>query len=274
MKTAFHGVSAWYSNAVTQLRIVRDNGLDALEILPEHLYRYLDNGGSYEEFRRLMKEYSVEISCINALKRIGRYAPEERQQLMQEAEKISLAAHELECPVVQIMALNEIDYFEPDMRKKVLVENIRDIADIGKKYGIRFQIEVVAFTTFNTLAQGLEIIDLVGRDNVGMVIDFWHLHCGKTRPEELAHMDPSLIYGIHLCDGRSVREGEEWDEWVQRDYRPGEGDVDIPAWVKAVKDTGYDGVWCPELLSPKSWEDDLWKIGKDTYDVLKTYGVI
>lgn len=272
MKKALHGVSVWYSNAVTQLRIAKESGFDALEILPEHLFRYLENGGTFDKYLKLMEEYGIEISCINALKRIGRHKPDEREAMLKEAERICHAAQQLKCPVVQIMALNELDQFNEEERMTILIRNVRDISNIGKKYDVKFQIEVVAFTKINSLSQGLEIIRQSGCDNVGLVIDFWHLHSGgATTPDEVANMDVNLIYGVHFCDGRTVNAGEKWDEWVQRDYQPGEGNVDIPKWVSAVKATGYDGVWCPEQLSPTHWEDDMFQIGKDNYQSLVEY---
>jgi len=260
MKLSLHGVSVWHSNAVTQLRIAHETGFSGLELLPEHLFRYLENGGSYAAFRQMMAKYNVQVTCINALKQIGRHQMQERAALMQEAEKICLAAAELQCPVVQIMALNEIDSLPEAERQAILLDNISAIADTGKKSGIKFQIEVVAFTSFNSLSQALTLIQESGKDNIGVVIDFWHLHAGgKTRPEEVAAMNKNLIYGVHFCDGRAALPGEKWDERVQRNYAPGEGEVDIPRWAEAVKATGYDGVWSPELLSPDYWERDLWE---------------
>lgn len=274
MKLSLHGVSVWYSNAVTQLRLAHEAGFNGLELLPEHLFRYLENGGSYEAFRKLMAKNQIEITCINALKRIGRHEPEERAALMEEAQRICHAAVELDCPVVQIMALTELDHLPEDERNVILRDNIRAIADIGKPLGIKFQIEVVAFTTFNSLQQGLDMIAACDRDNIGLVVDFWHLHAGgKTRPEEVAKMDVNLIYGVHFCDGRAARPGEEWDEWVQRDYAPGKGEVDIPAWLEAVKQTGYSGGWCPELLSPHHWEHDLSDIARECISSLHEYGI-
>ncbi|MBB3306938.1 MULTISPECIES: sugar phosphate isomerase/epimerase family protein [Enterobacterales] len=272
MKLSLHGVSVWYSNAVTQLRIAHETGFSGLEILPEHLYRYLENGGSYAAYRELMAKYSVDITCINALKRIGRHEPQARAELLREAEKICQAAVELRCPVVQIMALTELDHLSAAERDAILLENISAIADIGAPHGIKFQIEVVAFTAFNSLQHALDLIKQSGKDNLGVVVDFWHLHAGGgTTPAEVARMDKDLIYGVHFCDGRAAKPGEAWDEWVQRDYAPGEGDVDIAAWVAAVKATGYDGVWSPELLSPQNWEDDLWDISRHCYEDMNKY---
>ena len=272
MKKALHGVSVLHSNAVTQLRIAHETGFDALELLPEHLFRYLEHGGTLEKFKQLMQHYQIEISCINALKRIGRHQPQERREMLDEADKICRAAQALNCPVVQVMALNEIDDLTPHDRTRILTENLTEIAAIGAQYGIKFQIEVVAFTPFNSLKQGLEIIKAVGADNVGVVIDFWHLYAGgDTTPEEVAAMDADLIYGVHFCDGRRLHPGEAWDERVQRNYQPGEGEVDIARWVAAVKQSGYNGVWCPELLSPTHWEDDLWQIAQDSMSSLTAY---
>lgn len=274
MKLSLHGVSVWYSNAVTQIRLAKEAGFHGLELLPEHLYRYLENGGTYEEFREFLTKNQVEITCINALKRIGRYKPEDRDVLMTEAVRICRAAAELNCPIVQIMALTELDHLPEGERNEILRENICAIADIGKPLGIKFQIEVVAFTAFNSLQQGLDMIAACGRDNIGLVVDFWHLHAGgKTRPEEVAKMDVNLIYGVHFCDGRAARPGEAWDEWVQRDYAPGKGEVDIPAWLNAVRQTGYSGGWCPELLSPHHWEHDLSDIARECMDSLHDYGI-
>lgn len=274
MQLSLHGVSVWYSNAITQLRIARDAGFTGLELLPEHLFRYLENGGSYGEYCQLMEKYGIEITCLNALKRIGRHQPEERAAMLQEAEKICQAAVELGCPVVQVMALDEINHLSETERNTILRDNISAIADIGKPLGIKFQIEVVAFTPFNSLQQGLDMIAACGRDNVGLVIDFWHLHAGgDTRPDEVANMDVSLIYGIHFCDGRAAHAGEAWDEWVQRDYEPGQGDVDLPLWLEAVRKTAYDGVWTPEWLSPHAWEKDVFEIGQISMQSLKQYGI-
>jgi len=90
------------------------------------------------------------------------------------------------------MALDEINELIETNRNTILLYNICAIADIGKLLGIRFQIEVVAFTPFKSLQQGLDITAACGRDNVGLIIDFWHLHAGgKTHPDEVAKWMPT-----------------------------------------------------------------------------------
>ena len=150
--------------------------------------------------------------------------------------------------------------------------NVAGIADIGKRHGVRMQLEPIAWSPIHSLKQSLQLIAAAGRDNVGMVIDFWHLWAGgETTPDEVAALPGSMIYGVHFCDGMRHVEGTEWDEPALRGYLPGEGKLDIKTWVQAVKATGFDGVWSSELLSPKHWEWDLWEIARETKARMEQY---
>lgn len=256
---------------LTDARIARDIGFDCLEILGDKLVRFQDNGGTNQQLKKVLDEYGIKAGCVNALLSIERHEGKEREEMLAEATRLTKAAAELDCPTVQILALNGIDHLPEDQILDIMTENINAIAQIGQEYGVRYQIEIIAFTKFRTQEQALEVIRRVNRDNVGMVIDFWHLWASGSTPEDIAKLDKDLIYGVHFCDSRVPYEGEEWDQLVQRAYMPGEGDIDIQAWVDAVKATGYDGMWSGELLSPKHWEYDAYDIAQQCYDNMTKY---
>ena len=121
--------------------------------------------------------------------------------------------------------------------------------------------------------QALEVVRAAGRDNVGLVIDFWHLWAaGETLPAEVAGLDRRLIYGIHFCDGKKPADPTQaWDELALRSYLPGAGDVPIQEWVAAVKATGYDGSWSSELISPRHWEWELGEVARQTRELMAKY---
>lgn len=257
MIKALHGISTHYCNVVTEVRIAAETGYDGLEFLHYKLLRYLDNGGSTAALKALVQGYGLQTSCLNALIDIERYQGAARQQMLSEATRLTRIAAELECPTIQILAQHGIDHLPEAQILDIMTENVADIAAVGEQYGVRYQIEVIAHTKFNTLNQALEVIRRTGKRNVGLVIDFWHLYAtGATKPEEIKRLDPSLIFGVHFCDGRKPQPGEAWNETVLRAYMPGEGDIDIQAWTDAVKATGFDGVWSAELFSPACWELD------------------
>ena len=271
MIKTLHGTSVNYCNVLTEARIARDTGYDAMEFVHTKLLRYLDNGGTTKALKRVLDDYGLKTGCINALIDIERHG-EKKQEMLFEAERLCSIASDLQCPNIQILAQHGLDDEPYDKVMDIMTENIASIADIGMKYGVRFQIEVIAHTKFNTLDQALEVIKRINKKNVGLVIDFWHLYVtGKTTPEDISKLDKSLIYGVHFCDGRKPNPGEAWEEMVQRAYMPGEGEIDIQAWVDAVKKTGFDGVWSSELFSPKYWEYDLFEAAKLCIDNMTKY---
>ena len=273
MIKGLHGISLNYSNVVTQARIAHETGYGALELLPEHLLRYLEHGGTTSEYNQITQKNHVKVGCINALQGMGRYQNGEREEMLAEAERLCRIAQELHCPTIQILALHELDALPEEQMMDILVQNVRAIAELGKRYGgIRFQIELVSYTKFNHISQGLEVIKRVGMDNVGLLLDFWHFTvAGIDTPQTVAALDPKMIYGVHFCDGIRPKNGQPWDEQVLRNYMVGEGEVDIQQWTDAIKSTGYNGMWSSELVSPDNWEKDLKENAQKCSDIMDQY---
>ena len=273
MIITMHGLSTMYSNVRTDIRIAREAGFDGYEITEMKLLRYLDQGYTAESLLPLFEKYQIRPVCINALKDIERIRPEERSELFQEAERLCRAAEVLGFQTVQLVPFCGLEGRPWKEVLELTAENVARIADIGKEHGVRFQLEPIAWSPIHSLWQSLELIRTVGRANVGMVIDFWHLWAGgETTPENVAALHSSQIYGIHFCDGKlHSGPGKDWDEPALRGYLPGEGDIPIEKWVAAVKATGYDGSWSSELLSPRHWEWDLKETALQTKSLMEKY---
>ncbi len=268
-----HAISTFYSNALTDVHIAREAGFEGYEILETRLLRFLDQGYTAGDLRAAFDRYQVRPVCINALKDVERFLPAERQKLLQEAERLCAAAEGLGFPTIQLLPLCRLQGLPWREVLELTAHNVAEIADIGREHGVRFQLEPVAWSPVHSLSQALEVVAAAGRDNVGLVIDFWHLWAtGETLPAEVARLDRRLIYGIHFCDGKKpVDPTKAWDEFALRSYLPGEGDVPIGAWVAAVKATGYDGSWSSELISPKHWEWDLLELARRTRSLMAKY---
>lgn len=272
MILTLHGLSTMHCNIITDIRIAKETGYEALEIEVSKLLRYLDQGFKAEELVPVFETHSIGPLIINALKDIERVVPEEREQLLAEAERLCAAAEIIKCPTIQLVPFCGLEGKPWEEVLKLTAKNVADIADIGKRHGVRFQLEPIAWSPIHSLSQSLQVIEKAGRDNVGMVIDFWHLYAGgETTPEDVAKLDSSQIYGVHFCDGIAHREGSEWVEVELRGFLPGEGEIPVQEWVDAVRSTGFDGVWSSELLSPKHWERDLWEIARECKKRLENY---
>ena len=272
MIITMHGLSTMHSNIRTDIRIAGETGYEGLEVVESKLLRHLDLGFKANDLLPLFRAHGVRAVCINALKSIERVESAERRALLAEAERLCATAEVLGCPTVQLVPLCGLQGRPWKEILRLTAQNVADIADIGKRHGVRLQLEPIAWSPIHSLSQSLQLIAEAGRDNVGMVIDFWHLWAGEeTTPDEVARLDGSLIYGVHFCDGVRHVKGTEWVEEDLRGYLPGEGNIPIKEWVAAVQATGFDGVWSCELFSPIHWEWDLLDIARETKALMERY---
>ncbi len=271
MIKTLHGLSTMHGNMQTDIRLARECGYEALEMTELKLLRYLDSGCKVNELLVLFERYNIKPVCINALKGVERLN-EGKTELLHEAEVLIDAAAALHCPVIQLVPFCGLEGRPYSEVRELTAANIAAVADMGKEFDIRFQLEPIAWSPIHSLAQSLEVLDEAGRDNVGMVIDFWHLWAGEeTKPADIARLDKSLIYGVHFCDGIRPENGAGFDEAKLRGYLPGDGAIPVQDWVDAVLATGYEGSWSSELYSPRHWEWDLKDIAVESLKRMEQY---
>jgi sugar phosphate isomerase/epimerase len=264
MTISLHGLTTMHCNLRTDVRIARETGHPGLEILAPKLLRFLDAGGTAKELSVLLRDAGVAPTCINALPDVETPDPARFERVLVDAERLCAAAETIGCPTVQLLPLCGLEGRAWPEVRRLTAANLARVAAVGLRHGVRFQLEPVAWSPVHSLAAALAVREAAGSANVGVVIDFWHLAAGgETVPADVAALDASLIYGVHFCDGFLHRPGTPWNEGALRGCLPGDGEVPVPAWVKAVRATGYDGAWSCELYSPRHWEADPWEVARE-----------
>ena len=263
MILAIHGETITNCNLLTHIDVTRDTGYDAVEIAHCHIERYLKQGLTTE--RLLDHLDGLPVIAMGYVADIERQEPEEFAALMEETEKKCILAQHLDCPNVQLLTGPHDDSMGykglagrpwPEMRD-LTAKNLKAIGDIGAKYGVAFYLEPISWAPLHSLEQGLEVVEAAERDNIGLIIDFWHMWITGTVPDDIARLDRNCINGIHFCD--SLPTNGAPISHAQREVWPGGGHIPLKEWVDAVLATGYEGWWSPELHSPKHWELDLWQ---------------
>jgi sugar phosphate isomerase/epimerase len=269
MYIALQSLVAMYGNLLTDIRIAKETGHSGIEINGPKLRRYLAQGYSLSSLLPLLKDVPAAGMCY--LQDIERQTAGERSALLKECEEICLLANGLNCPMVQLLT----GPLDPNGAYKGLIgssraelrnltaRNLRDIGKIGRNHNVKFFVEALTWTPLHKLGDVMETIDAAEQDNVGIVIDFWHLWDSGTTPDEISKLSKDKIYCVHFCDSL-----EKWGErgtYEQRgrDVWTGGGRIPLKEWVDAVRSTGFDGCWSCELLSPKYWELDPWKTARD-----------
>ena len=269
---ALHTKSIWKSNLISDIRIAKNAGFDGVEMAGDKVHDYLAAGLSPIMVRDTLEQYQIKMISINDVAHVERTDDESVRRMLSETETLARFAQAVDCDCIQLVPLCALEGRPWEEIRTLTARNIRRIADVGNRYGVKFQLEPVAWSPIHSLSQSLELIDAVERNNFGMVIDFWHLwYGGKTNPEDVAGMNPDLIYHIHFGDGKKNAPGTPCDETDLRGHYAGDGDIKVSEWVEAVKATGYDGWWTYELVSSKHWQADTQEVANRTSQLLDQY---
>lgn len=272
MKIALHAITTMHANCMTEVRIAKDLGYDGIEFTAHKIKRFIDQGHDIRLLADACLQAGTPAICINALVEAEDGNVKSRDELLDECQLLSSIAQRLDCPTIQLVFLNHAPNVSWPQIRRPMARLVGELADIGADYSVQYQLEPIAWSPWHSLSQSLQVIEEANRRNVGMVIDFWHLWAGRqTTPDEVAQLDPQLIYGVHICDGKRPHPSEPWSEGKLRGYRLGDGDVPIADWVSAIKATGYDGFWSPETFSPVHWEYDLFDFAEDARTRIQSY---
>jgi sugar phosphate isomerase/epimerase len=118
-----------------------------------------------------------------------------------------------------------------------LVEAIRDCAAIAARTGVRFALEPLnRYETdlIHTVADGLDLIERVGAENFGLLLDTFHMNIEEPQIEESIRVCGDRIFHFHVADSNR--------------WHPGAGHLDFASILGALADTGYQGLVSGEFM--------------------------
>jgi sugar phosphate isomerase/epimerase len=272
MRYALHGMCSLHNNIVSDIRLAKETGYQGLEIHTDKLWRYIHAGFTSQDLKARLEKADITPTAIDIIGSVEASDKATQQKVFKEVEILCAFAKDIGAPTIQLNAFEALNGLSVEDNIKITAQNIQHIADIGKEHGIRFQYEGAAWTPIAKLSDYFRLYDAVGRDNFGFVLDTWHFWASRgASPEDMAKIDKSLIYNVHLSDGKRPASGQPWvDEKELRGYILGEGDIPLQEWVEAIKSTGYDGFYSGEFLNDQLWESDHYDIAEAMLNGMKT----
>ena len=274
MRLVHNSNSTMHLPALAQIEVARSTGWGGVFLRAEHLRRYVEVGLDLADVRTALD--GLEPVNLGALADVERWRPDERKAMLDEAAELTELALAIGATNVQVLTgpvdptsgysgPNELSLVE---LQRVTADALRAVADIGASTGIRYYLEPIAWTPLGTLDAAVDAIDATGRDNVGLVLDFWHLWQRGTTPDDLARLDPTVIAGIDFSDSLAPQ-GECGPDQRTRRVWPGDGSIPLREWVAAIRSTRFDGWWDNELYSPLHWELEPHEVASGLLRVLR-----
>jgi len=124
--------------------------------------------------------------------------------------------------------------FDGDMVRVAAL--VRDYAAAASEAGVRIALEFMPMSELKTLAQTVALIAASGAGNVGILVDALHLARSGATPQDVAALDPSLVYLTQLCDApEQLAPGDTlFNEAMAGRRLLGDGRLDLAGLVNAL----------------------------------------
>ena len=143
------------------------------------------------------------------------------------------------------------DFWYDGWESQALI-NLRKVGEIAAKYNMR-----VAFEDAQ-VDRCVKLVCEADRPNIGFCLDLFWYHKRGFKPEEfMTRFNYSKLINIHFCDLPKGYDVETMDDSIR--VLPGEGILPLQEWIRFLREGGYDGYLCLELLN-----EDIWAMESDT----------
>ncbi|MCD7059583.1 bifunctional sugar phosphate isomerase/epimerase/4-hydroxyphenylpyruvate dioxygenase family protein [Pelagibacterium xiamenense] len=138
-----------------------------------------------------------------------------------------------------------------------------ELGALGKKHGIRIGYEALAWGRhINDHRDAWEIVRRADHPNVGLILDSFHTLSRGIDPNSIRSIPGDKIFIVQLADAPRI--DMDLLFW-SRHFRnmPGEGDLPVLDFTRAVAATGYDGPWSLEIFNDQFRGGDTRMIATD-----------
>ena len=118
-----------------------------------------------------------------------------------------------------------------------LVEALQECSAAAAPYGVRYALEPLnRYETdlIHTVADGLDLIERVGADNFGLLLDTFHMNIEEPSIEESIQTCGDRIFHFHVADSNR--------------WHPGAGHLDFKLILENLVEAGYDGFVSGEFM--------------------------
>ena len=146
-------------------------------------------------------------------------------------------------------SLNAVVYAEKPIPADALAEAFAGLCDRAAGHGLLVHLEFLPWTQVADVDAALAIVERAGRANGGVMLDAWHHFRGGVPDARLAELPGARILGVQLDDAPGEPEADLVDETLHRRLLPGEGAIDLPAIVRALRAAGSPAPLGVEVFS-------------------------
>lgn len=242
MKTSIATVSV-SGNFREKLAAIAQAGFDGIEIFEQDFIAF---DGSPRDAGNMVRDHGLEIALFQPFRDFESLPEPLRSRAFARAErKFDLMAEigtnlVLFCSSCHPQAMGGIDR---------AAEDFHALGEIAAQRGIRVGFEALAWGHhINDHRDAWEVVRRADHPNIGLILDSFHTLARRIDPDTIRRIPGDRIFFVQLADAPAI--DMDLLYW-SRHFRnmPGEGDLDVTGFMRAVMATGYAGPLSLEIFN-------------------------
>ncbi|MCP2046555.1 sugar phosphate isomerase/epimerase family protein [Paenarthrobacter histidinolovorans] len=165
-------------------------------------------------------------------------------------------AHEFgaECLVMVCGAATDKDL---SGAREQIEDGLRVLAPYAEQAGVRLAIEpmhpmmIADRSAISSLTEANDVVERIGAPNLGIALDAYHVWWDVSMAAQIQRAGKSL-FSVQVCDWVTPINGQ-----LSSRGMPGEGVIDLGAFVSLADAAGYEGLIEIEVLSDRWWSTPI-----------------
>jgi sugar phosphate isomerase/epimerase len=138
---------------------------------------------------------------------------------------------------------------------ELVAASFASLCDRAREHGLLVHLEFLPWTAIDDLPKAVQVVQLAGRENGGVMFDTWH-HLRSGLPDSVIDEIPAeCVIAIQTNDAPREPEANLVDETLHRRLLPGEGDIDLPGVFRRLRQGG-----CNAPIGVEIFSDELAKL--------------
>ncbi|HUK28148.1 MAG TPA: sugar phosphate isomerase/epimerase family protein [Candidatus Acidoferrales bacterium] len=235
------------------LRIAKRVGFDSIEFTMDKI-EAMHKEGTLAQTKNELSRQKLKVASINGPENFNLLDDGAFSEILNRTDKIVDAAREFHC---QLLIPVPSPMKEGVNERATITQTASALTKMADRYGdgVKLGLEFLGMKScsINNLPAAVETVKRVGKSNVGLVLDSFHIYASDSKFEDVAQLDPKQIFLVHVNDSEP---GERTILTDANRLYPGEGVIDLKRFASILRKLGYDDELSLELLRPAYWEQD------------------
>lgn len=244
MKTSIASV-AISGDLDKKLTVIAGAGFDGIELCQQDLIAF---DGSAKELGEVVSDHGLRIDLLQSVRDFGGLSEPLRAKAFDRVErKFDL----MEALGTKLLLVSSASPANASSDIERIAVDFRELGERASQRGLKVGYEAMSWShTISEYRDAWEVVQLADHASVGLILDSIHILGKKSDLGFIRTIPGDRIFHVQLADAPKIEMNlEYWSRYFRT--MPGEGDLALDEFMKAVVSTGYNGPLSLEILNDR-----------------------